>query len=107
MVKMLMQKQSVYAGFDPTADSLHFGNLLPLISLLHLVREGHQAICVIGDATASIGDPSGRTREREPLTSEVITRNSESISSDISRLFSNHFKYFWKPTSNSPLNDPM
>lgn len=105
--ELLQQPQRVYCGFDPTSDSLHFGNLLPVICLLHLAREGHQPICVIGDATALIGDPSGKAKEREELSSEVIKANSQSISSDLSKVFANHFKYFWKPTHNSPLNDSM
>lgn len=105
--ELLLQQQRIYCGFDPTSDSLHFGNLLPVICLLQLTREGHQPICVIGDATASIGDPSGRVREREALSGEIIKENSQSISSDLSKVFANHFKYFWKASHNSPLNDPM
>ena len=99
--------QTLYSGFDPTADSLHFGNLLVLMTLLRFVREGHQAICVIGDATAALGDPSGRLEERPLISEQVISSNSQGVSSDISKVFANHFKYFWKPTFNSRLNDPM
>lgn len=104
---LMQQQQRIYCGFDPTSDSLHFGNLLPVICLLHLLREGHQPICVIGNATASIGDPSGRTREREQLSDEVINENSQFISVDLSKVFANHLKYFWKSSHNSSLNDPM
>lgn len=100
-----MQEQRIYAGFDPTADSLHFGNLLPVMCLLHLSREGHQPICVIGDATASIGDPSGRTHEREALSPEVINANCSVVASDLNKVFANHFKYFCK--SSSKPNDPL
>jgi tyrosyl-tRNA synthetase len=103
----LGEPQTLYAGFDPTADSLHFGNLLVLIALLRFVRKGHRVICLIGDATVSLGDPSGRLDERPEIAKEVIDNNIEGVSSDISKVFANHFKYFWKPHSNSALHDPM
>ena len=103
----LEEPQTLYAGFDPTADSLHFGNLLVLMTLLRFVREGHRVICLIGDATASLGDPSGRLSERPQISQEVIDKNVEGVSSDINKLFANHLKYFWKPHFNSPLDDPM
>ena len=103
--------QTLYAGFDPTADSLHFGNLLVLMTLLRFVRQGHRVICLIGDATASLGDPSGRSKERPEISQQEIDSNSRGVSSDINKVFANHFKYFWKNTSSSanvpPLNDPM
>lgn len=106
--KLLQQQpQTFYAGFDPTADSLHFGNLLVLVTLLRFVREGHTAICLIGDATVSLGDPSGRIKERPEIPQEVIDSNIQGVSSDINKVFANHFKYLWKPHFNSPLNDPM
>ena len=110
VTEALLQRQHIYAGFDATADSLHFGNLLPVMCLLHLTREGHQPICVIGDATASIGDPSGRQDERPPLSEEAIKANSAFIAADLSKVFANHFKYFWKASSSScssSPNDPM
>ena len=55
---------TVYAGFDPTAPSLHVGNLLVLTSLLHFHRAGHQVVILLGGATARIGDPSGKNSER-------------------------------------------
>ena len=55
---------TVYAGFDPTAGSLHVGNLLVLTSLLHFHRAGHQVVILLGGATARIGDPSGKNTDR-------------------------------------------
>ena len=55
---------AVYAGFDPTAPSLHVGNLLILSSLLHFQRAGHQVVILLGGATARIGDPSGKNSDR-------------------------------------------
>ena len=100
--------QTFYAGFDATADSLHLGNLITLITLIHVLREGHRVICVIGDATALIGDPSGKSGERPLLSEEEVDRNAVQISSDISKVFSNHVKYFWKRDfKDKPIHEPM
>ena len=56
-----------YAGFDPTADSLHIGNLVPVMLLLHFQRHGHHPVVLMGGATGMIGDPSGKTEERKLL----------------------------------------
>ena len=66
---------TVYAGFDPTADSLHVGNLVPLLALRRFQTFGHHPIAVAGGATGSIGDPSGKTAERTLLTQEVLAAN--------------------------------
>jgi tyrosyl-tRNA synthetase len=83
----LFDRQSVrvYIGFDPTASSLHVGNLLPILFLHHLQKVGHQPIVVIGGATGSIGDPSGRSTERSLLTKEVIDENSQAIKSQLEK----------------------
>lgn len=86
--------QTVYAGFDPTADSLHIGNLLVLINLLHWQRSGHKVIALIGGATAQIGDPSGRTTDRPEILRSVIEQNTEAIENTIRILFDNHMEYF-------------
>ncbi|KAI4457101.1 tyrosyl-trna synthetase [Holotrichia oblita] len=88
--------QTVYAGFDPTADSLHVGNLLVLINLLHWQRGGHNVIALLGGATGNIGDPSGRTTERDELQSAFIDENVKGIKRNIEIIFENHRKYFWK-----------
>ncbi|KAF2882717.1 hypothetical protein ILUMI_23450 [Ignelater luminosus] len=88
--------QCAYAGFDPTASSLHVGNLLVLINLLHWQRGGHETIAVIGGATAKIGDPSGRTTERDVLTSTSIDGNIKGVHANIEQVFKNHQKYLWK-----------
>src|SRR6266545_3815271 len=66
---------TLYAGFDPTADSLHVGNLVPLLCLRRFQLLGHRPIAVAGGATGSIGDPSGRSSERQLLTTEVLNAN--------------------------------
>ncbi|KAL4005501.1 hypothetical protein ACER0C_005214 [Sarotherodon galilaeus] len=86
--------QTVYCGFDPTADSLHVGNLLALIGLLHFRSAGHHVIAVLGGATAQIGDPSGKTSEREQLCADVVEANTHSIRESIQRIFTNHELHF-------------
>lgn len=76
-----MQKESVagYAGFDPTATSLHIGHLIPIMLLMHFQRCGHKPIALVGGATGMIGDPSGKSEERKLLSSEQIALNQECI----------------------------
>lgn len=102
--------QCLYAGFDPTADSLHFGNLLVLTTLLRFLRDGHQVICLIGDATVRIGDPSDKYSERPSIDPDTVEFNANKISATISSIFANHYKYFWKhdkATANLPIHEPI
>lgn len=64
-----------YIGFDPTADSLHIGSLLPILLLVHFQRAGHKPIALIGGATGMVGDPSGKSEERNLLNEETLQRN--------------------------------
>ena len=64
-----------YVGFDPTADSLHIGNLVPIMLLTHLQRAGHKPIALVGGATGMVGDPSGKSEERKFLSEEQIQHN--------------------------------
>ncbi len=73
-----------YAGFDPTASSLHIGHLVPIMLLVHLQRGGHKPIAVVGGATAMIGDPSGKAAERKLLTGEEVSRNLDGIKKQLS-----------------------
>ncbi|XP_028305898.1 tyrosine--tRNA ligase, mitochondrial [Gouania willdenowi] len=91
---LLSGAQTVYCGFDPTADSLHVGNLLALIGLLHFRSAGHHVIAVLGGATAQIGDPSGRTGERERVSADTVEKNTVSIRDSIHRIFTNHEMHF-------------
>ncbi|KAI9636133.1 tyrosine-tRNA ligase [Dioszegia hungarica] len=77
----------LYAGVDPSASSLHVGNLLPLMGLLHFKMAGHKAIAIIGGATGSIGDPSGRSTERNALASDELDRNVRGITDQVERFF--------------------
>ena len=69
---------SGYIGFDPTADSLHIGNLVPIMLLTHLQRSGHKPIVLVGGATGMVGDPSGKSEERVFLNEETLQYNLES-----------------------------
>lgn len=64
-----------YIGFDPTADSLHIGNLVPIMLLVHLQRAGHKPLALVGGATGMVGDPSGKSEERNLLSEEVLQHN--------------------------------
>ena len=66
---------SGYVGFDPTADSLHIGNLVPIILLVHLQRVGHKPFALVGGATGLVGDPSGKSAERQLLDTSIIDHN--------------------------------
>ena len=68
---------SAYVGFDPTADSLHIGNLVPVMLLVHWQRAGHRPFALVGGATGMVGDPSGKTKERQFLDVDTIKLNLE------------------------------
>ncbi len=72
-------KVAVYCGFDPTAESLHVGNLVPLMGLAHFQRYGHKVLPLVGGATGMIGDPSGRSEERNLQSVEQIEKNLKAI----------------------------
>jgi tyrosyl-tRNA synthetase len=74
-----------YCGFDPTAASLHVGNLVPVMGLAHLQRAGHRPVVLIGGGTGMIGDPSGKTAERQLNTPETVKTNSRAIQSQLER----------------------
>ena len=94
--QLLSSKQTIYAGFDATADSLHVGNLLVLMALINLQRLGHRVIVLIGDSTARIGDPSGKSEDRPLIEMNLIEKYAESIERSVERIFKNHDKYFWR-----------
>src|SRR3954451_970877 len=68
-----------YIGFDPTSDSLHIGSLVPIILLVHLQKAGHKPIPLVGGATGMVGDPSGKSEERNLLSNEVLQHNQAGI----------------------------
>jgi tyrosyl-tRNA synthetase len=78
-----------YAGFDPTASSLHVGSMIPLMAMAHLSRSGLRPIAVLGGGTAMVGDPSGKTEMRQLLTREVIQENRKGIEPQVRRFLVN------------------
>jgi tyrosyl-tRNA synthetase len=79
---------SIYIGFDPTSDSLHAGSLVPALMLARFQRAGHRPIVLVGGATGMIGDPSGRTAERQLMTTEMVRENSKGIAKQLARFVS-------------------
>lgn len=76
---------TAYVGFDPTADSLHVGSLLPIMALARLQRFGHAPIAIVGGGTGLIGDPSGKTQERQLLDAAQVSRNLAGIRAQLER----------------------
>jgi tyrosyl-tRNA synthetase len=86
LAKKLSAPLMLYCGFDPTADSLHVGSLVPLLALRRFQLLGHHPIAVAGGATGSIGDPSGKTQERQLLTKEILDHNIASVKVQLAKL---------------------
>ena len=83
--KALEKPVTVYAGFDPTNDSLQAGNFVTIMALAHLQRAGHKVIALVGGATGLIGDPSGKSTERNLLSAQQVEHNLEGIKENLSR----------------------
>lgn len=83
--KLAQQRFTIYAGFDPTADSLHIGHMLPIFGLAHAQRAGHRPIALVGGGTGLIGDPSGKKDERSLITKEQVEHNAQCIKQQLSR----------------------
>ncbi|CAI4053273.1 hypothetical protein SKDZ_16G1760 [Saccharomyces kudriavzevii ZP591] len=88
------EKIKLYCGVDPTAQSLHLGNLVPLMVLLHFYVKGHDIVTVIGGATGKVGDPSGRKSERDLMKNDVRQSNVKSISQQLRRFFQHGLEYY-------------
>jgi tyrosyl-tRNA synthetase len=76
---------TAYIGFDPTADSLHIGSLVPIILLVHLQKAGHKPIALVGGATGMVGDPSGKSEERNLLSEEVLNFNVAGVKAQLEK----------------------
>ena len=96
--QLLKEATTAYIGFDPTADSLHIGSMVQIILLLHLKNFGHKPIALVGGATGMIGDPSGKSDERNLLNEEQLAKNVSGIKSVLSR-----FLDFNQTGSNAPI----
>lgn len=83
--QLLKEMTPTYIGFDPTSDALHIGNLVPIILLVHLQNFGHKPIALVGGATGMIGDPSGKSNERNLLDETTLNTNVEGIKRTLSR----------------------
>ena len=81
----LEEKRTAYCGFDPTAPSLHIGNLVPVMGLAHLQRAGHTPIALVGGGTGLIGDPSGKSTERQLASAEVVAENARAVKAQLER----------------------
>src|ERR1017187_9091902 len=86
LAKKVSTPITLYCGFDPTADSLHVGNLVPLLALRRFQLLGHHPIPLAAGATGPIGDPSGKTQERQLLTKEVLDANIAKVKEQLCRL---------------------
>ena len=74
-----------YIGFDPTADSLHIGNLVQVMTLVHFQRSGHKPYALVGGATGMVGDPSGKSQERNLLDAETLLINQKGVTSELEK----------------------
>ncbi|HEY9220377.1 MAG TPA: tyrosine--tRNA ligase [Lutibacter sp.] len=82
---LLKNKTTGYIGFDPTADSLHIGSLVPIILLMHFQKAGHNPIALVGGATGMVGDPSGKSEERNLLDEETLAKNVAGVKAQLAR----------------------
>ncbi len=96
--QLLKEMTATYIGFDPTSDSLHIGNLVPIILLVHLGNFGHKPIALVGGATGMIGDPSGKSDERNLLDEATLNANVAGIKAVLSR-----FLDFNSTAANAPV----
>jgi len=96
--QLLKEMTTAYIGFDPTSDSLHIGSLVPIIILVHLYKHGHRPIALVGGATGMIGDPSGKSDERNLLDEATLEKNVNGIKALLSR-----FLDFESTEANAPI----
>jgi len=82
---LLKQRSSGYIGFDPTADSLHVGHLVQIMTLVHFQRAGHKPFALVGGATGMVGDPSGKSQERNLLDAETLNLNVACVKSQLEK----------------------
>jgi tyrosyl-tRNA synthetase len=77
---------SGYIGFDPTADSLHVGHLVQIMTLIHFQKAGHKPYALVGGATGMVGDPSGKSQERNLLSEQALNHNVSCIAAQLAKV---------------------
>lgn len=85
--QLLKEMTTAYIGFDPTADSLHIGSLVPILLLVHLQKAGHKPVALVGGATGMVGDPSGKSEERNLLSEDVLLKNVAGVKKQLEQYF--------------------
>ena len=85
--KLFESKQTIYCGFDPSASSMHIGNFVMISILMRLQRAGHKIIALVGGGTGMIGDPSGKSKERNLLTPDKVEENTNAIKKQLERWY--------------------
>jgi tyrosyl-tRNA synthetase len=83
--QLMKEMTTAYIGFDPTADSLHIGSLVPILLLIHLQKFGHKPIALVGGATGMVGDPSGKSEERNLLSEDVLNHNVACVKAQLEK----------------------
>jgi tyrosyl-tRNA synthetase len=83
--QLAKEMTNAYIGFDPTSDSLHIGSLVPILLLVHFQRKGHKPIALVGGATGMVGDPSGKSEERNLLSEEILLKNVAGVRSQLAK----------------------
>src|SRR5947209_13655786 len=83
--QLLKEVTAGYVGLDPTSDSLHIGSLVPILLLVHLQKAGHKPIALLGGATGMVGDPSGKSQERNLLSEDVLRKNEKGIQKQLEK----------------------
>ena len=83
--QLLKESTAGYVGFDPTADSLHIGNLVQIMTLVHFQHAGHKPVVLVGGATGMVGDPSGKSAERNLLSEEILRHNESCVKKQLEK----------------------
>src|SRR5438094_10262086 len=83
--QLTREMTTAYIGFDPTADSLHIGSLVPIMLLVHLQKAGHKPIALVGGATGMVGDPSGKSEERNLLNEDILQHNLSCVKKQLEK----------------------
>ena len=83
--QLTKEMTTAYIGFDPTADSLHIGSLVPIILLIHLQKAGHKPVALVGGATGMVGDPSGKSEERNLLSEDILNHNVACVKAQLEK----------------------